>query len=74
MAIPHYWVVGGEYADTSFKRIAGGGKEERMGPFASYAAAKAEWQARSWACVDNAHARYRIVRESGPGKSAKGKT
>jgi Domain of unknown function (DUF4170) len=55
-----YWVVGGEYADTSFERIAGGGPEERIGPFERYDDAKAAWQARAWATVDNAHARYRI--------------
>jgi len=56
----HYWVVGGEYADTTFERTAGGGPEERIGPFESYDAAKAVWQARAWATVDNARARYRI--------------
>jgi hypothetical protein len=58
-----YWVVGGEYADTAFKAIANDGKEERLGPFDSYEAAKAAWQARAWASVDNAHARYRIEEE-----------
>jgi hypothetical protein len=55
-----YWVVGGEYADTTFERIAGGRAEERIGPFDSYEAAKAVWQARAWATVDNAQTRYRI--------------
>jgi hypothetical protein len=59
-----YWVVGGEYADTSFKRMVGGKPEERIGPFDSYEAAKACWQARAWATVDNAQTRYRIE-ESG---------
>jgi Domain of unknown function (DUF4170) len=75
LVTPRYWVIGGEYADTAFKRIAGGGKEERIGPFETYAAAKAEWQARAWASVDNAHVRYRIVKETGPrAKSATRKT
>ena len=39
--------------------MAGGGAEERIGPFASYADAKAEWQRRAWATVDDAHARFR---------------
>ena len=56
----HYWVVGGEYADTTFERTAAGGPEERIGPFDNYDAAKAVWQARAWATVDNARARYRI--------------
>jgi hypothetical protein len=63
LSMPRYWIVGGEYADTSFRRIAGGGKEERIGPFDSYGAAKTEWQQRAWASVDNAHVRYRIVKE-----------
>ena len=72
--MPRYWVVGGEYADTSFRRIAGGGREERIGPFRGYAAAKAEWQRRAWASVDNAHVRYRIVKEgNGPPKARKKK-
>lgn len=55
-----YWVVGGEYADTSFSRIVGGGAEERIGPFERYDDAKAAWQARAWATVDSANHRYRI--------------
>jgi hypothetical protein len=58
-----YWVVGGEYADTTFERLAGGKPEERIGPFESYDAAKAVWQARAWATVDNAQVRYRIEEE-----------
>jgi hypothetical protein len=61
--MPRYWVIGGEYADTAFEQIEGGGEEERIGPFASYEAAKREWQARAWASVDSAHARYRIEEE-----------
>ncbi|HZT21210.1 MAG TPA: DUF4170 domain-containing protein [Dongiaceae bacterium] len=57
-----YWVVGGEYADTSFEATVGG-PEERIGPFDSYEAAKAVWQARAWATVDNAQVRYRIEEE-----------
>jgi len=58
-----FWVVGGVYADTSFERIAGGGAEERFGPFPDHDAAKAEWQRRAWATVDDAHARFRIEEE-----------
>lgn len=59
-----YWVVGGEYADTRFEEMAGGGKEQRLGPFASYAEAKAEWQRRAWATVDDANVRWRIEEET----------
>jgi hypothetical protein len=71
--MPRYWVNGGEYTDTKFKKIAGGGKETRLGPFDSYEAAKAAWQARAWATVDSANTRYRIVKEAGPHKRVKGK-
>ncbi len=60
-----YWVVGGEYTDTRFERIVGGGPEERIGPFPTHDAAKAEWRRRAWATVDSAHARYRIEEEAG---------
>jgi len=59
-----FWVVGGHYADTGFDRIAEG-KEERIGPFSDYAAAKAAWQKRAWETVDNANARFRIEEEGG---------
>ena len=57
-----YWVVGGEYTDTSFARIAGGAEERRVGPFHSYAEARRQWAALSMASVDNALVRYRIDR------------
>jgi hypothetical protein len=63
MQMARFWVIGGIYADTRFERLAGGGAEERIGPFASYADAKAEWQRRAWATVDDAHARFRIEEE-----------
>jgi hypothetical protein len=59
-----YWVVGGEYTDTSFRTIASGKKEERLGPFSTYEDAHKVWAARAWATVDDAHARYQIVKES----------
>ncbi len=59
-----YWVVGGEYTDTSFAEIAGGGAETRLGPFAAYDEAKAEWARRAWATVDDAHTHFRIERRA----------
>ena len=56
-----FWVIGGEYTDTHFTEILGGGAEERIGPFAAMEAAQAEWQKRSWPHVDNCNVRYRIV-------------
>jgi hypothetical protein len=57
-----YWVVGGEYTDTGFVKIAGGAEEKRVGPFHSYAEARRQWAALSMASVDNALVRYRIDR------------
>lgn len=54
-----YWVVGGEYRDTKFK-VPVGDREEWIGPFDSYNAAKEEWSRRAWTTVDEAHTRYRI--------------
>ena len=56
-----YWVVGGEYTDTSFKTLAPGKREERVGPFAKYADAYAAWSARARATIDDATVRYRII-------------
>lgn len=58
-----YWVVGGEYADTRFQRIAPGKSEERLGPFATYAEAHRVWAGKAWTTVDDCHTRYRIVAE-----------
>jgi len=59
-----YWIVGGEYADTSFTRLAPGKAEERYGPYASYNEAYAAWSARARATIDDATIRYRIVAEA----------
>ena len=58
-----YWVVGGEYADTSFQSFAPGAREERYGPFGNYREAYAAWSARARATVDDATIRYRILAE-----------
>ena len=63
-----HWVVGGEYASTDFGEIEGGGAEERIGPFDSYKEAYKVWASRSWAEVDNAHVRFRIVEEAAGGE------
>jgi hypothetical protein len=57
-----YWVVGGDYTDTSFERLAPGAREERLGPFATYREAWDVWSARARATVDVATVRYRIVK------------
>ncbi len=58
-----FWVVGGEYTDTDFTVVAGGGEPERHGPFNDYEAAKTEWARLSWAHIDDAHVRYTIETE-----------
>ncbi|HSV28482.1 MAG TPA: DUF4170 domain-containing protein [Candidatus Omnitrophota bacterium] len=54
-----YFVVGGEYADTSFTQIAPGAKEERFGPFDEHEAHVC-WRALTGKTVDNAMVRYSI--------------
>lgn len=54
-----YWVIGGEYRDTSFKSPATG-REQWIGPFDSFEQAKKEWARLAWATVDDATTRYRI--------------
>ena len=58
-----YWVIGGEYADTSFERLAEGSREERLGPFSSYDDAYDTWRSRARATVDDALIRFRIIEE-----------
>lgn len=65
-----FWVIGGIYADTSFESMADGRPEERIGPFATHEEAKAEWQRRAWATVDDAHARFRVEEEPDGGEAA----
>jgi hypothetical protein len=64
-----YWVVGGEYTDTTFQRLADGKSLERYGPFPSYEAARQAWQGRTMATIDNALIRYRCLTEQ-PGEQA----
>lgn len=61
-----WFVVGGDYTDTSFSQVVGGTEEERLGPFSSYDQARTAWQQRAWATVDSCTKRYRIVERPGP--------
>jgi hypothetical protein len=58
-----YWVVGGEYVDSSFAALLPERRPERYGPFRSYDDARKEWQARTMATIDNALVRYQVVNE-----------
>jgi len=60
-----FWVEGGEHADATFMGLAPG-KGERHGPFATYEEARAIWQARTMATIDNALARFKVVVGEGP--------
>ncbi len=55
-----YFVVGGEYRDTTFEEFVNPDAIE--GPFQSYDDAYAAWRRRSIAHIDEAFVRYRIVR------------
>lgn len=54
-----YYVVGGEYADTSFTQIAPGHTEDRFGPFDEHEAHVC-WRALTGKTVDNAMIRFFI--------------
>ena len=58
-----YWVIGGEYTDTDFKRVAPGKTEEKLGPFSSYEEARKSWASRAFSTIDHCLIRYRIVEE-----------
>jgi len=59
-----YYVVGGEYADTTFTTLAPGQSEETFGPFEERQAHEC-WRALTGKTVDNAMVRY-FIREAGP--------
>lgn len=63
MADGKFYVVGGEYADTSFSLLAAGQIEERHGPY-SENEARDVWRSLTGRTVDNALIRYRIKPES----------
>ena len=60
-----YWIVGGDYRDTTITAFAPGKSEERYGPYARYGDAYAAWFARARATIDDATVRYRIVDAQG---------
>ena len=54
-----YYVVGGEYEDTTFRKLVK--PEPVTGPFESYVEAYEAWRARARQTVDQAYARCQIV-------------
>lgn len=54
-----YYVVGGEYSDTTFRELVK--PAPVAGPFEDYRAAYDAWRARSLEMIDQAYARFQIV-------------
>ena len=54
-------MVGGEYADTSFNKIASGHKLEIYGPYSDRQQAIVVWRAITSKTVDDALHRYDII-------------
>ena len=61
-----FWVIGGQYKDTSFRELEAGAREERHGPFATYEDAYKAWSGRTRATVDSATMRFRIISDDAP--------
>jgi len=55
-----YWVIGGEYADTSFRQLCND-DAETFGPFDTYEAALSTWRTRSSETRAMGHVRYTIA-------------
>jgi hypothetical protein len=55
-----YYVVGGEYADTSFQDLLK--PEPVVGPFEHYEQAFNAWRGRAMATIDQAYVRFQIVK------------
>ena len=70
VAANNLWVVGGEYADTSFTRMAPGKELEVYGPFERWEAALGFWRGMTSKSVDDALVRYDIRENYQPGDSA----
>jgi hypothetical protein len=62
-----YWVVGGEYADTSFTRMQAGKEVEVYGPFNEWDSALGFWRGLTSKSVDDAQVRYDIRENYQPG-------
>jgi len=54
-----YYVVGGEYRDTTFRELVK--PAPVTGPFDTYVEAYEAWRDRARATVDQAYARFQIV-------------
>lgn len=61
-----YWVIGAEYADTSFRRL-NGGPAEVLGPFESYDDALQTWRERTRDSMPSVLTRYTIAASAANG-------
>ena len=59
MSNKQYFVIGGEYADTTFSQILDGKTEEHYGPLSEVEAHNL-WRSLTGKTVDNALVRYRV--------------
>lgn len=64
-----YWVIGGEYDNTDFRRVVAG-TSEVLGPFSYQDEATLAWRERSRATSHRALVRYVIVSNSNSGTAA----
>jgi hypothetical protein len=63
-----YWVLGGEYADSSFTRMQPGKELEVYGPFDKWEGALGFWRGMTSKSVDDALVRYDIRENYEPGE------
>jgi hypothetical protein len=68
MSEQKFYVIGGEYADTSFREPFPGTKLETYGPFATEREAKVRWRELTGQSIDNAMVRYFISSDEAPGE------
>ena len=68
MSEQRFYVIGGEYADTSFREPYPGGKLETYGPFATEREAKIRWRELTGQSIDNAMVRYFISSDEQTGE------
>jgi len=54
-----YYVVGGEFSDTTFRQLVK--PAPVAGPFETYVQAYEAWRSRSLEMIDQAYARFQIV-------------
>ncbi|MBH62660.1 MAG: hypothetical protein CL569_09470 [Alphaproteobacteria bacterium] len=59
-----FWVVGGEYTDTSFDHLVTG-SERVMGPYSDRDAALIAWRQVAEETRGNCYARYTVAQEPG---------